>query len=79
MNNKLNSNLTDADPFDILGVNFPFNIGPLQVVNSMTGDEKMPVLFFLVIVKFNDRTAHENSFYIRTDLPPFTNSLTILF
>lgn len=53
--------------------------GALEVVDPITGDQYIPLLFFLVVVEFEDLTAQVDRFWIDDTLPPFLNSLTMLF
>lgn len=53
--------------------------GALEVVDPITGDQYIPLLFFLVVVEFEDLTAQVDRFWVDDTLPPFLNSLTMLF
>ena len=51
----------------------------LQVVQTEVADQQTALLLLLVIVKLENRTTQVHRFYLSNKLPPFMNSLTMLF
>ena len=58
MENELICDLADAQSFYTFVADFPFDIGSLEVVDSMSCDEKASLLFFFIVVELVYGTAH---------------------
>ena len=64
MENELCSDFAHTDSLYLGQLNFPLNVGALEIVHCEAGDEEISFLLFLVVVEFEDGAAEEDAFWM---------------
>lgn len=60
MYDKLGSDFADGDGSNFIDIDFSFDGGVFEVVDSEIGDEDIPFLFLFVVIEFEDGAAEDD-------------------